>query len=131
MNKQLYNDIARALGLRCQVESDDFSTLLDIDNQLAMSIEFSESADGVWIWSCQAVVRDLIGRGPDPTRLLMLNDDGLLWCYHAIHPYDGGLSLNLVYTFATPPGDAAFAQRLLITVLRNMHRCALEVTRKL
>ena len=135
MNEALYKNVARSLGLWCRVENDRFCSTVDVENELPMTIEFFDTNQGVWIWTCQAVVGDLKEEGPDSLDLLILNNDGLVWCYHAIKPFEQDgvekLSLNLKYSFATPAGDTAFAERLLTLVLGNMRKCALTVTRQI
>lgn len=135
MNKQLYENVARSLSVRCKVEDDRFCDLIDIDNELPMSIEFFNTNQGLWIWGCQAIVTYLTEQGPDPINLLETNNKGLVWCYHAIKAFEQGgiehLSVNLKYSFATPADDIDFAQRLLTLVLGNMRKCALEITRNL
>jgi hypothetical protein len=135
MNREIVQNVARAISMRCKFQDDSWCDLLDIKNGLSISIEFADSGDGLWIWSCQAVARDLMKDGPNPLRLLTLNDDGLLWCYHALHLFEDrglkGLSVNLKYTFATPADNLEFAQRLLGKVLLNMQQGAINVTRKI
>jgi hypothetical protein len=135
MNEVIYKNVARTLGLWCKVEDDRFCNAVDVENELPMSIEFFDNNHGVWIWTCQAVVGDLKEEGPDPSDLLMLNNNGLVWCYHALKQFEHAgverLSLNLKYSFATPAKDAAFAEQLLTLVLGNMRKCALTVSRPL
>lgn len=83
MNKQLYENVSRALRLRCKIEDERFCNLMDIDNELPMSIEFFDTNQGFWVWTCQAVVGDMTDDGPDPIDLLEKNNTGLVWCYHA------------------------------------------------
>ena len=137
MNEKIYQNLAQSLGLWCKTDSNKWCDLVDVENDLSMSIEFIDSNDGLWVWTCQAVVGDIPEENaPNPWQLLVLNNGALLWCYHAIHPFeeDGEekrLSLNLKYTFATPANDLTFAQRLLGKVLYNMRECALKGTRQL
>jgi hypothetical protein len=131
---QLYQGVAKSVGAQCRLEDENYCSLVDVDSDIVMSIEFAEGP-GLWIWTCQTVVCDLSSDGPDPIALLNLNDSGLLWCYHALHPWqDGprtGMSVNLKYTFAAPPGDINFTGNLLVNVLKNMRRAAIEKTRQL
>ena len=135
MNREIVQNVARSIGMRCTFQDDTWCDLMDMENGLSLSIEFANCSDGLWVWTCQAVARDLTKDGPNPLRLLVLNDDGLLWCYHTVHPFEDrglkGLSVNLEYTFATPADDLAFAQRLLGKVLLNMQQCAINITRTL
>jgi hypothetical protein len=135
MGKHIYENVARTLGLPCKVENDSFCNLIDIDNELSMSIEFFNTNQRFWIWTCQSVVGDITDEGPDPIDLLEKNNKGLVWCYHALKAFEEGgieqFSVNLKYSFATPADDIAFAERLLTLVLGNMRKCAVEVTRNL
>jgi hypothetical protein len=134
MRDQIYANVARALDLPFKAENEALCRLSDLKKELPMSIELTES-DDMWIWTCKAIVGELTDDGPDLLKLLMLNSTGLEWCYHALEPFEEeglkGTSLDLKYTFATPANDEHFAQKLLITVLYNMRKYALEVTRNL
>jgi len=46
MSRKIYENLAQALGLWCKVESDRWCDLVDVKNNLSMSIEFSDSRVG-------------------------------------------------------------------------------------
>ena len=133
-HSDLYKTLAEELELWYRSMGPKECTFVDVDNDLTILVEWSET-ESSWVWASQAVVADLEESATEelPT-LLALNDDGLVWCYHAIHYFENddgtpGQSVNLTYAFATPPGDWQFAATMLKTVMKNMHRCALTITR--
>jgi hypothetical protein len=133
MNEEFWNRLAQTLHVRCKIKDPRHCSLMMPNEEPQwIFVEFSDSGDGLWIWQCQAVVRDFVNDNPDPIELLLLNGEGLLWCYHALNAFEEGgaerLSANLTYTFATPANDYAFALRMLGKVLLNMNKCAVEVT---
>lgn len=134
MNEQFWNRFAQSVGVKCRVEDPRHCSLI-VPNAPPMFLEFTDSGDGLWIWQCQAVVRDVINSDPDPTELLLANGGDLIWCYHTLNAFDEGagerLSVNLTYTFATPANDYAFALRMLGKVALNMNKCAIEITAQL
>ncbi len=133
-HSEMYDWLAHDLELWHKATSQNGCDFVDVENDLAMAVEWSEH-DTTWIWSVQAVVMDLDELQQEQLEtILALNDDGLVWCYHAIRHFENddgtpGMSLNLKYAFATPSGKWQFAASTLRTVLRNMRRCALTVSR--
>ena len=129
MSKPIFDSLARNLNLWHKVLSDRNCDFVDVENDLSMSVEFYDTNQGMWIWTCQAVVGDIDEDSIDPMELLMRNNDDLVWCYYVVKAFEEGgadrLSLNLKYSFATPAGDQNFAHGLLVNVLKNMRKFAL------
>ena len=113
MNKTFLESVARNLGMRCQIESDRYCSLLDIEDGLVMTIEFYDMG-GMWIWTSQTVVGDLKEDVPDALDLLKRNNDELVWCYYVVKSFEEGgqerHSLNLKYSFGTSTGNPDFAR---------------------
>ncbi len=134
MSKQMdevCRNVARNLNLMPWPEGEGIWNFPDVKNELLLSVECSESAKtGVWMWSCQSVVADLPAQNSSLIRKLLELNGSLPWCYYTIYNSPTGTSLNLVYTFATPLGDSAFAQHLLTVVLTNMRNQTLETRRR-
>jgi hypothetical protein len=129
MNQQLYQvckNVADKLGMRTEPEPPNICNMMDSGNSLFMTVEFAETKVETWIWDCQSIVDDLTSKSPNPLSFLQLNSGGLTWCYFAVHPYEGGYSLNLKYTFATPINDPAFAEKLLFGVLSNIRNFTIK-----
>lgn len=126
----LFKEIAESLDLWCKVEDERYCSLVDVDEEIYLSIECFDGGP-YEIWTCQAVVCDLHEQQLSPADLLMKNDSGLVWCYYALKSREDEegahrTSLNLKYSFATPPDDHEFAFGLLVTVLARMRDFVIE-----